>query len=566
MMRNAVMVCLALAGFCRGEPVGADYPALFTNRAIFDDALAKESGPALAGCEVTGITVPHHTLAADLIARGFRLAAGGDYERVILLSPDHFQQTKHASATTRRSFQTVYGRVTTDEVAAAALLGSAPDICESDLFGSEHGIHAVLPFIAKFFPRAKILPVSLSIAPKLRDWEAMVKALAPLAAGKTLIVQSTDFSHYLSRNLARERDQQTLHALASGKVETIRTLTQPGNMDSKAAQYVQVGLQRWVHGAVPEVVENRNSFEYLGWEGSPTTSYVIQVYRKPSASLPPIPAWPGQQIWYFAGDTNFGRYFAKPLRDEAAATWLRERILAITGGARMVVNLEGVMLDPPLPGKQPPLRIGMDSGVTLRWLKSLNVAAVSLANNHALDFGPEALAMMKQRLQSEGIVALEHGEAHDLGGLRLLALRDVANHGEQRTHLVSEADLETAGNLRLAQPAFAFIHWGREYFPAPEGRETGLIEKLQERGFPLVIGAHPHVASSGVATSPACHSASVYSLGNFLFDQRGAKVSGSLVEVRIFKQGTCFMRVIELGNLYEETLRRSMAQPSGGSK
>ena len=81
-MRNAILACLALAGFCQGAPVGADYPALFTNRAIFDDALAKESGTGLAGCEVTGITVPHHTLAADLIARGFRLAARGDYERV----------------------------------------------------------------------------------------------------------------------------------------------------------------------------------------------------------------------------------------------------------------------------------------------------------------------------------------------------------------------------------------------------------------------------------------------------------------------------------------------------
>jgi Bacterial capsule synthesis protein PGA_cap len=35
-----------------------------------------------ASHRVTGITVPHHLVAADLIARGFRCASGGSYERL----------------------------------------------------------------------------------------------------------------------------------------------------------------------------------------------------------------------------------------------------------------------------------------------------------------------------------------------------------------------------------------------------------------------------------------------------------------------------------------------------
>jgi poly-gamma-glutamate synthesis protein (capsule biosynthesis protein) len=77
---------------------------MFPDVITFEDALAKESFPAPPGHHVTGITVPHHLLAADLIARGFRCAAGGNYERIILLSPDHFRRSRQPFATTSGTF------------------------------------------------------------------------------------------------------------------------------------------------------------------------------------------------------------------------------------------------------------------------------------------------------------------------------------------------------------------------------------------------------------------------------------------------------------------------------
>ena len=59
---------------------------------------------------VTGITVPHHLLAADLIARGFWAASAGDYDRIIPMSPDHFRKVDRAPfATTREDLETVLG-------------------------------------------------------------------------------------------------------------------------------------------------------------------------------------------------------------------------------------------------------------------------------------------------------------------------------------------------------------------------------------------------------------------------------------------------------------------------
>jgi poly-gamma-glutamate synthesis protein (capsule biosynthesis protein) len=45
---------------------------------------------------------------------------------------------------------------------------------------------------------------------------------------------------------------------------------------------------------------------------------------------------------------------------------------------------------------------------------------------------------------------------------------------------------------------------------------------------------------------------SVASLGNFLFDQSGPRASGTVLEVRLFEQGTFFARLIPIPNVFED--------------
>ncbi|MBW7947509.1 MAG: AmmeMemoRadiSam system protein B, partial [Sphingomonadaceae bacterium] len=75
--------------------------------------------------------MPHHLVVPRLIARGFRAASGFDYDRVILLAPDHFLKIEGAAfATTRRGFDTVLGPIDVDQAAADALIaGGAADSC-----------------------------------------------------------------------------------------------------------------------------------------------------------------------------------------------------------------------------------------------------------------------------------------------------------------------------------------------------------------------------------------------------------------------------------------------------
>jgi hypothetical protein len=58
----------------RAEETPPRFRAMYEDAVVFETALSAESALPPAGHRVTGITVPHHLVAVDLIARGFRCA------------------------------------------------------------------------------------------------------------------------------------------------------------------------------------------------------------------------------------------------------------------------------------------------------------------------------------------------------------------------------------------------------------------------------------------------------------------------------------------------------------
>src|SRR5882724_5733244 len=150
---------------------GGAYPSLYSERSLFLDAISRERIELSSPLAVTGISVPHHLLAADLIARGFWSAHGGKFDRVVILSPAHFNKSPVPVATTRKDFQTVFGTVENDVPATISLLETGHIDELADLFEREHGIHAVLPFVKWFFPRAKILAIAVAPISTRTDWD-----------------------------------------------------------------------------------------------------------------------------------------------------------------------------------------------------------------------------------------------------------------------------------------------------------------------------------------------------------------------------------------------------------
>ena len=542
--RTARLIC-ALAVL--STPAMADCPPeAELHRAFYDDAqvfrTAIAGAPGGWSLRPSGITVPHHLLVPDLLADGIGRAKGHDYDRIILLFPDHFRKLDTPFGTLSAGFNTVLGPVPVDLSSTA--LARDPFVTDNCALAVDHGLRALLPFVAEALPGVPVLPVAISIKTDMADWQALADLLVPFVSDKTLILQSTDFSHYLPHHAARQRDQETLNILASGDVGAIGRLHQPDHVDSAGAMYVQMVLQERLFGARPVILVNKNSQDFSDVPVAETTSYIVAAFTSATGPLPgPLSA----ERLILGGDTFFGRVISKELPKELAALRLENAVHRATGGLPLVLNLEGVLL-PDLPEVLPHLTLGMSAGLATDWLKNFGAVGVSLANNHADDLGKTGLRESRRALEAADIGFMQSGEQFRRPGLTLTALSDFR---DGMAGVLEEADLDAVLDTDPARASVAFLHWGREFQIEPGPRELALAEKLRLRGVSVIIGAHPHQASEGFRLLGGGETLLLYSLGNFFFDQPADIASGTLAELTIFPQGTVFVRQHVLPNLFD---------------
>jgi poly-gamma-glutamate synthesis protein (capsule biosynthesis protein) len=86
-----------------------------------------------------------------------------------------------------------------------------------------------------------------------------------------------------------------------------------------------------------------------------------------------------------------------------------------------------------------------------------------------------------------------------------------------------------------------FLHWGTEYDTIPSKIQTDLAENFFSYGVDLIIGSHPHVLQKMIwhrIDSADKDRIAVYSLGNFITNQRKPKTDGgSMVRVELTLNG-----------------------------
>ncbi|MEE8613921.1 MAG: CapA family protein [Roseateles sp.] len=163
-----------------------------------------------------------------------------------------------------------------------------------------------------------------------------------------------------------------------------------------------------------------------------------------------------------------------------------------------------------------------------------HVDAVSLANNHSGDYGPQAFAEMLERLQKAGLPYFGGGSnlraAHrpaivERNGLRIALLgynemfpRDFeAGPAQAGVAWADEeqivADIRAA--RRQADVVIPYMHWGQEHSDTAHARQQALARLMIRAGADAVVGTHPHVRQNVelIDGKPV-----IYSLGNFVFD------------------------------------------------
>jgi poly-gamma-glutamate capsule biosynthesis protein CapA/YwtB (metallophosphatase superfamily) len=237
-----------------------------------------------------------------------------------------------------------------------------------------------------------------------------------------------------------------------------------------------------------------------------------------------------------AGDTMLGRGVAEVLRESDPAALVAPEVVAVAREADLfVLNLECCIAEGgrpwPAPGKPfhfraPPAAVAL--------LVHLGVRCVTLANNHALDFGRDALLETFEHLAAAGIAWV--GAGRDLDSSRAPVVLEAAG---ERLGVVALGDHpedfaatpELAGiawaDLRDGVPGwvpdaigsvaadYALVspHWGPNMNDRPLPYVRRAAAELRLAGASLVAGHSAHVVQGA-------QRAVLYDLGDFLDDYR----------------------------------------------
>ncbi|MCC7413082.1 MAG: AmmeMemoRadiSam system protein B [Gammaproteobacteria bacterium] len=173
-------------------------------------------GLSQAATAPKAIVAPHAGYVYSGRVAGHAYAALGHhcYARVVLLGPCHRVYVDGLALPTVEAFRTPLGLVPLDTAAMARIDGLAQVCRNDDAHALEHSLEVQLPFLQQVLEGFLLVPLAVGSASPA----AVAGVLAALVDDGTLIVVSTDLSHYHGYAEARRLDAYTTTA-----IEQLRT-------------------------------------------------------------------------------------------------------------------------------------------------------------------------------------------------------------------------------------------------------------------------------------------------------------------------------------------------------
>ena len=207
---------------------------------LIDDCLSGARTTPFDG-ELKALICPHagYRYSGPVAGSGFRLLAGREFDTVVVMGPSHYASLRAASVTDAAVFRTPLGAVPVS-AKAAVLAQSRPfaleprcDVQRPDWWAEssrtapvtdtadtwEHSVEVEIPFLQKTLGNFQLLPVVMGDV----DPASAASVLGKIVDDHTLIVASSDLSHYYSYGKAQELDERCVKAICDLDIDTMET-------------------------------------------------------------------------------------------------------------------------------------------------------------------------------------------------------------------------------------------------------------------------------------------------------------------------------------------------------
>ena len=185
--------------------------------------------------DLKALIVPHagHIYSGPVAGHAYGLLRGKDINRVVMIGPSHRVAFRGVSVNLQSGYETPLGIVPVDQELAKKIIDADPLIRHvSKAHASEHALEIQIPFLQSVLKDFQIVPIIMG-EQDFRTCSRLAEVLSEIIGGldKTLLLASTDLSHYHSDKQARALDSEFIdqvrefspkglsRALSSGRCE-----------------------------------------------------------------------------------------------------------------------------------------------------------------------------------------------------------------------------------------------------------------------------------------------------------------------------------------------------------
>ncbi|MEI8038116.1 MAG: AmmeMemoRadiSam system protein B [Verrucomicrobiota bacterium] len=267
--------------------------------------------PEKAELRPKALIVPHagYIYSGPVAASAYALLAplAGQIRRVVLLGPGHRVAVRGLALPDADAFETPMGRVAID-LAAAGQIAHLPQVAANPrAHAQEHSLEVQLPFLQKLLPEFKVLPLVVGEASP----EEVAEVLEILWGGpETLILISSDLSHFLPYATAKQVDGRTAQAI----LQLHGPLSHEQACGGTPVNGLLLAARR--HGLTPHLLDLRNSGDTAG-----TRDQVVG-YGAFAFAEPPV-ADKGRTLLMLARNA-IAQHFGMPAQPVGQPDWLLE--------------------------------------------------------------------------------------------------------------------------------------------------------------------------------------------------------------------------------------------------
>ena len=288
------------------------------------DFLAAARASATGGPAPKAVIAPHagYVYSGAVAAEAYaRLAEARDtIERVVLIGPAHRMPFRGVAASGAEAFATPLGQVPVDGAAIERIMTLPQVVALNEAHRLEHSLEVQLPFLQKLLGGFRLVPLVVGDA----TGKQVAEVLELLWGGpETLIVISSDLSHYLGYDAARKMDAETRKAIEEYRPDDIARDLACGRLP--IAGLLEIARQR---GMAVATVDLRNSGDTAGPRDK-VVGYGAWVFHETAESL--------------ARGKQKAAQSAPATRAPGAAAVSAEEILAKHGGALLRVALTSIV-------------------------------------------------------------------------------------------------------------------------------------------------------------------------------------------------------------------------------